>query len=54
VTIITTLLIFNVQKTLQGMTNNVRFTFNVGGTTQRVYKLAWSKANRISDIKYNV
>ena len=36
------------------MTNNIRFTFSVGDTTQAFYQLVLSKTNQIGDIKYKI
>ena len=38
----------------QGMTNNVRFAFNIGDTTWAVYNSVLSWKNRISDTKDNI
>ena len=38
---------------LQGMTNDVKFTFSVGDTTHVDFDLVTSQTNRFGDTKYN-
>ena len=44
---------YNAPKQLCEMTNNARFTFNVGDTGWALLLIS-SKTNRIGDTKYNI
>ena len=49
-----TLKIYNAEKILQGMTNNVRVTLIVGETTPCGLQLVLPKTNKIGDAKYTI
>ena len=48
------IIIYNAQIVLQGMTNNVRYTFSVADTTRVVYNKYWAQQIGIDGTKYNI
>jgi len=39
---------------IQGVTNNIRFTFGGGDTTRTILQIVMSKTNRMGDTTYNI
>ena len=52
-TLIATSLIYNIQNSLQQITNNVKFTSSAGGITWAIYNWYWARWNRIVGTEYN-